>query len=264
MLDDYTMIIHKFKDEPTIIPIADVHLGSIEHNQKAWEEFLLNVKNEPNTYFLLCGDLVNNNTRSAVGSPFDQVYRPREQKEMMTEYLKPLKDKILCAVSGNHERRTTKESDQDLTYDIMCKLGIEDLYRENVAFVKIGVGERAGHGKSGTNASYMFCVTHGAAGGRLTGNPINRAEEFGRVIEGLDCIVVGHSHKGAITRPQRLVIDSHAEKITPKSYLVVSAESWMSYGGYAAQKMLQPAENSNPQKLKLSKSRDYKKIEVTW
>lgn len=83
-------------------------------------------------------------------------------------------------------------------------------------------------------------------------------------MEGLDCLVVGHSHKGALTRPQRLVIDAHTEKVLPKSYLVVSAESWMTYGGYAAQKMLQPAENSNPQKLHLKKSRDYKRIEVTW
>ena len=77
MLDDFTMITHRFPDEVDIIPIADVHLGAIEHNTKAWEEFLLKAK-EDNAYYLLCGDLVTNNTRSAIGSPFDQVYRPRE------------------------------------------------------------------------------------------------------------------------------------------------------------------------------------------
>ena len=179
----------------------------------------------------------------------------------MTEHLTPIKDRILCAVSGNHERRTGKESDQDITYDIMCKLGIEDRYRENVAFLKLSIEQLK---NSRYPASNIFCVTHGSAGGRLTGNPTNRAEEYSRIVEGLDCLVVGHSHKGVVTRPQRLVVDSHTEIVQPKSYLVVSAESWMNYGGYAAQKMLQPAENSHPQRLHLYRSRDNKRIEVLW
>ena len=185
----------------------------------------------------------------------------------MAKYLEPFKDRILCAVSGNHERRTTKESDQDLTYDIMTKLGIEDRYRENIAFMKVAFGKRTDtRVKSGelANTSYIFCVTHGSAGGRLTGNPTNRAEEFSRIIEGLDCFVVGHSHKGIVTRPQRLVVDSHNNMVTMKGSLMVSAEAWMEYGGYAAQKMLHPAENSHPQRLRPKNNRDNKRIEVLW
>lgn len=268
MLDDYTMIVHQFDDEINVVPIADVHLGAIEHNTNAWEDFLIKVKDEPNTYFILVGDLINNNIKSAVGSPFDQTWRPMEQKAIMTRYLEPFKDRILCAVSGNHERRTTKEADQDLTYDIMVKLGIETLYRENVVFMKLSLGKRPDKSiKSGMKpkASYVFCVTHGSAGGRLTGNPTNRAEEFARIVEGLDCLVVGHSHKGVVTRPQRLVVDPYNNVVTPRSYLVVSAESWMQYGGYAAQKMLQPAENSHPQRLRLlNVGTQHKRIELSW
>ncbi len=267
MLNDLDMIVRHFDEEIDIIPIADVHLGAIEHNAKEWDEFLVRVKDEKNTYFILVGDLIQNNVKSAVGSPFDQVWRPMEQKAIMARYLEPFADRILCAVSGNHERRTTKEGDQDLTYDIMAKLGIEDRYRENLAFLKVGIGSRPmPRTKVGTsaNVSYMFCVTHGSAGGRLTGNPANRAEEFARVIEGLDCLVLGHSHKGIVTRPQRIVIDTHNNLVSLKSYLVVSAEAWMTYGGYAAQKMLQPAEHSHPQRLHLRKSRDLKRIEVLW
>ena len=267
MLSDYQMILHHFDEEVDIIPISDVHLGAIEHNANEWEEFLLKVKEEPKTYFILVGDLIQNNVRSAVGSPFEQVWRPMEQKAIMARYLEPFRDKILCAVSGNHERRTTKESDQDLTYDIMTKLGIEDRYRENVVFMKVSLGKRTDNRAKNAdlaNVSYVFCVTHGSAGGRLTGNPTNRAEEFSRIVEGLDCLVVGHSHKGIVTRPQRLVIDSHNNLVRPKSYLMVSAEAWMEYGGYAAQKMLQPAESSHPQRLRPKNNRDNKRIEVLW
>ncbi len=272
MLDEFTMIIHHFDDEVDIVPIADVHLGSIEHNTKAWENFLLKMKDEPNTYLLLCGDLINNNIKSAVGNPFDEVYRPMEQKQIMTEHLAPISDRILCAVSGNHERRTKSGKggvDQDLTYDIMTKLDIENRYRENFAVVKVSIGTKASqknkNGKPTPNVSYIFVVTHGAAGGRLTGNAANRMEEWSRTFAGdLDCLVVGHSHKGIATRPQRLVIDAHTNTVKPQSYLAISAESWMSYGGYAAAKMLQPAENSHPQRLHLVRSRDFKRIELTW
>ena len=265
MLDDYTMITHRFDDEITVIPVADVHLGAIEHDQKAWESFCTKVKDEPNTYLCLVGDLVNNNTRSSVGNPFDEVYRPREQKRIMTEYLLPLKNKVLCAVSGNHERRTSaKESDQDITYDIMARLGIENLYRENVVYMKISIGTRATTKAKCPNVSYTFCVTHGAAGGRLTGNPVNRAEEFARTVQNLDVLIVGHSHKGSVTRPKRIVIDDKNNVVKEVSGVIVGAESWMQYGGYAARKMLLPAEHGFPQRLRLSRSRDYKRVTVTW
>lgn len=47
-------------------------------------------------------------------------------------------------------------------------------------------------------------------------------------------------------------------------YAMVSAEAWMEYGGYAAQKMLHPAENSHPQRLRPKNNRDNKRIEVLW
>lgn len=263
MMNDFTMITHRFPNEITLIPIADVHFGAIEHDTKAWEDFCAKIVNEPNTYLCLVGDLVNNNTRSSVGNPFDEVVRPREQKRIMTEFLTPLKGKILAAVSGNHERRTSaKESDQDITYDIMARLGIEDLYRENVAFVKVSLGTRE-RDKS-PEVSYTFVITHGAGGGIYTGAAVNRNERFGNIVENMDCLIVGHTHKGTVSRPTKIVIDRKNDLVTMPSYLVVSAESWMTYGGYAAQKMLLPSESSHPQRLLLKRDRNNKRIEVTW
>lgn len=260
MLNDFDMVTHKFGDEINIIPISDVHLGAIEHNRSAWESFVKSVPD--NTYLILGGDLVNNGVRSSVGNPFDEVYRPSEQKKIMVEYLKPIKDKILCAVSGNHEARSRKESDVDLTYDIMSKLDIEDVYRENAAFMKISLGERPDD--KSPKVSYTFCVTHGAGGGIYTGATVNRNERFGNIIENLDCLVVGHTHKGTITRPSKIVIDRKNSTVTMQSYLVVSMESWMSFGGYAMRKMLLPAETAAPQKLRLVNSKENKRIETTW
>ena len=264
MMDDFTTINHRFEDEIDIVPIADVHFGAIEHATREWEDFLLALKGKPNTYIVLVGDLINNGVRSAVGNPFQQTHSPSEQKEIMTEYLKPIADRILCCVSGNHEARTAKETDQQLCYDIMARLAIEDRYREYAAFMKVGIGTRQAQKHKAANAVYTICVTHGSVGGRLTGGTINRAEDFAVMVEGLNALVVGHSHKGAVTRPRTLVFDARNDRVTWQDRVIVSAESWMNYGGYALGKMLRPAEIGHPQIMRLRRSKDFKRIEVTW
>ena len=257
MLSDMEMIAHSFPASKgiTIIPVADVHLGALEHNAAAWESFRKAIEEQPDTYLLLVGDLLNNSVRASVANPFDEVLRPREQKKLMVEHLMPLRERILCAVSGNHERRSLKDSDVDVTYDIMAKLDIEHLYRENVAFVKVSLGERPNR-KGTPECAFVFAVTHGSA--------LTRNERFGNVIDGVDCLVVGHTHKGTVSRPSKIVVDARNEKILMRSYTVVSAESWLSYGGYAAQKMLLPSETANPQRVCLSGDRNNKRLEVRW
>lgn len=258
---DFEMVVHKFDRPITIIPISDVHLGALEHNKEEWEAFCKEVLKNPDVYIILGGDLINNSVRNSVANPFDELYRPREQKKRIVEYLKPLKDRILCVVSGNHEARTAKDSDQDITYDIMSKLDLEDIYRENACFMKVSLGERTNENKP--IASYTFCVTHGAGGGIYTGATVNRNERFGNVIDGLDCLIVGHTHKGTVSKPSKIVIDSKNNKVSMKPYLVISMVSWLNFGGYALKKMLLPADTSDPQKLKLAMSQN-KRIEVTW
>jgi calcineurin-like phosphoesterase family protein len=168
--------------------------------------------------------------------------RPSEQKRLMAKMLEPLKGRILCAVSGNHERRSMKDADDEPTYDIMCKLDLEHLYRENLAFVKLRIGDQKGNGS--TNPTYTLAVTHGAGGGALSGGTVNRNERFGYAIEGVDALIVGHSHKPIITQPAKLVVDHANNKISVKPFKVVVSTAWLGYGGYAAQKMLIPSSHS--------------------
>jgi hypothetical protein len=266
MIDDFTMITHQFPDTIKIIPVADVHLGAIEHDQKAWESFLQSVLAEPNIYICLLGDLLNNSIRGAgFANPFDEVIRPMAAKKMMVEYLTPIRDRILCCCDGNHEYRTTRETDQSLSFDIMAKLDLEDLYRENQVFMKISIGRR-GKGKAEQpGTSYMFVMTHGTGGGVLPGSTANRNERSAYIYEGIDCLVAAHTHRGMLTRPDKIVLDPRNNRVTLRSCLVASAESWLTYGGYAARKMLLPNEHGKPFVMTLADTRgEAKRIEVTW
>ena len=237
MLSDLTLITHHFPERKDIriYPIADVHLGAAEHMTREWEQFCERVKDEQD-YIILGGDLINNSTRNSVSNIFDEVMRPRDQKRLMVEMLKPIRDRILCMTTGNHERRN-RDVDDDPSYDIACKLDIEDVYRENIAFLKIQIGNKELDGTR--NPTYLLTVTHGSGGGMLTGGAVNRAERFAYVLDG-DALILGHTHKPFVTQPSKIKIDPHNNKVTLKPFKVISMTSWLQWGGYAAQKMLNP------------------------
>ena len=262
MLHDFDLITHSFPDDIIIYPIADVHLGACEHAEKEWNDFIKRVERE-DAYLILAGDLLNNSTRGTkFANPFDEVLRPREAKRRMAEYLMPFKDRILAVVSGNHERRTVRDDDQDLTYDICSKLDIEHLYRENTAFMTVYLGRRNTDGSPLT--SYNFVVTHGSGGGILPGTAMTRNERWGNVIDGLDCMVAGHVHRGFISKPAKIVMDSRNKRVSMREYVVLSCVSWLNYGGYAARSMLLPAQICDPQRVRLVSTKDGKKIITTW
>lgn len=264
MLGDFDLISHVFpEDEITIYPIADVHLGAIEHAESEWQAFLTRVKEE-NAYLILAGDLLNNSTRGVkFANPFNEAIRPMQAKKLMTEYLSPIADHCLCIIEGNHEQRTTREVDSSPTYDIACKLSIEHLYRENVAFMSVGVGTR--NTSHHPQAVYTFMVQHGSGGGVLPGSVINKNERTAtQVVDGIDCLVIGHHHRGMISKPAKIVVDAPRKRVSMKHVVVISCVSWLNYGGYAARSQLLPTQIADPQKLTLIGNKDKKRIITTW
>lgn len=261
MISDFHIIERRFLDKKdiTIYPIADIHLGAAEHREVAWREFRTRILEEENSYIILDGDLINNAIKSSVSSVYDEVLRPREQKKLMTEMLAPLKDKILCAVSGNHERRSSKEVDDDIIYDILCKLDIEERYRENIAFLKIRFGTSRSNGSS--NPTYILAVTHGGGSGVMTGSAVNRAEKLGYVLDGVDALIVGHTHKPFTTQPGKLKVDPQHNKVVLRPFKVISCSSWLNYGGYAARNNLLPSTHTE-QRLILSCNEKKMRIEM--
>lgn len=263
MKSDLDIIIHKFKEgDIEILPIADVHYGAIEHNEEGWNRLCKDILAKPNVYICLVGDLINNGVKNSVSNVYLETTRPRTQKAYMTDCLLPLRDRILCMVSGNHEHRN-KDVDDNPCYDIACKLDLEDLYRENAAFMAVQIGEDRGNRARET---YKFMLSHGTGGGTYSGATINRNERTAmQICEGIDCFIAGHTHKGMVSRPSKLVFDINRGTVYQKDTLVVSCVSWMAYGGYAMRKMLLPAAHSQPQRLILKDSLGHKKkIEVVW
>lgn len=260
------MIQHSFYGghDITVIPISDVHLGAAMQMEKEWMEFLDMVQKTPNVYITLGGDMLNQGLKSSVTNVYKERYMPSEAKRMMAKMLEPIRDRLLCSVCGNHEKRSVRECDDDPMYDIMSKLDLEHLHRENMAFVKIqlGIPERESGTKtrSDERPTYMMVVTHGSGGGILTGGAVNRNERFGYVVDGMDVLIVGHTHKPFTTQPGKIFIDPRNNKVSIKPFKVICATSWLGYSGYAMAGMMYPSTHCLQ---KLTLCGDHKEMLVT-
>ena len=241
ILPDSLLLVRTFpeREDIKIYAVADVHLGAKECMEREFLAFIEYVKNTPNVYLILVGDLINNATKSSVSNCFDDVYRPAEQKKMMAKILEPVKDRILCAIPGNHEDRSGKDVDDDPMYDIMAKLDIEDRYRKNRAILKLQFGNNQ-KSHAGNNPTYVFAVLHGSGGGVLTGGSVNKAERYAYTFDGVDVLVMGHTHKPLNTTPGKIRVDTRNNTAKQVPFDIIVATSWLQYSDYAAKKMLAP------------------------
>ena len=252
LLSDNTIIYHTFPDRRDIhiYPIGDVHLGVREHMSKEWKAFLKQILDDPVGYVVILGDLIDNITRSSIGDIWECVLSPREQKERMVEQLRPLAEdnRILCILPGNHERRSVRETEYNPAYDIALALGVEEVYRENMAFLCLRFGNKGSNGLK--NPTYTMVVAHGAGGGKKYGSSLNNVIDLGYLIEGVDIVVTGHTHKPMTAVSEKLKMDCNNGKVTYKPFRVVVSTSWLAWGGYAVRKLLPPAGHA-PQMISL-------------
>lgn len=244
MLNDFLPIRKSIlmRDHPngiTVVPLSDAHYGSQEFNEVKWHNAIKRIQDDPDCYCILVGDLIDNGLKNSVTNVYEQTATPRQQKEWLYHELQPIRDKVLCAVGGNHERRSIKDADIDPLYDVMARLGIEHLYRQRIAFLAISFDYECAVGKK-SRAVFSFAVTHGSGGGQYIGSSANRVERYGQIIEGLDCLITGHTHKPVTFPVSKLVFDTHAKTVKQKQFAVVVASSFLDYGGYAVEKLLTP------------------------
>ena len=59
-------------------------------------------------------------------------------------------------------------------------------------------------------------------------------------MDGVDALVVGHTHKPWVTQPAKVKVDLRNNKVNVVPFKVISMSSWLNYSGYPVQKMLLP------------------------
>lgn len=236
-----------------VYTISDLHIGDARTDIASFKELLKYIMAEPNRFILLAGDLINNAIKSSVSNVYEEIMTPSAQKKWIVEQLEPVRERILGIVGGNHEYRSTKEVDIDITESIADKIGKPSVYREDETLIKITFGKKGG--RENKQQCYTIYLTHGAGGGKRPGSSLNNIELLGLSIDA-DVYIMGHTHKRMAYKSTFRRPDLRNNAIAETERLFVVSAAWQSYGGYAARKMLPPgARGSVPIILQANKKK---------
>lgn len=241
----------------TIIPIADVHIGDKGSNIKLFEETLKRIKDEPDTYTIINGDLCNMALKNSKSDVYEDSLSPMEQVLKIVSYLEPIKDKILLISSGNHEDRTQRETNIDVMRLIARELGIEDRYANSWWYLYLSFGKTS---RKQSPITYGITGMHGYGGGRKSGGKINRLEDMSQVVIA-DLYLMSHTHKPISTKGC-IYIPYYQSKVLSKQEMhYLMTNSFLESDDGYAEKMGFPPSNTGITMAQLNGKE--KKINIT-
>jgi hypothetical protein len=233
-LSDFQPIICNLPREieySTIYFAHDIHFGSELFNEKKWNAFKGLIQKDDSAYICWIGDVMENAIPNSKSDMFTQRYSPAEQKEWATEELFDLKDKTIAVVAGNHEyNRTTKASGLYPLYDCCLIAGISERYRNNFAFVDVGVGTRERDTKQ--QVRYFGQIQHKAKD--------IKAVCSADYTDGIDFFASGHDHTPEDKPRAKLVYDSKKKAVYKRNVECLNSGSFCNVGGYGAREAYRP------------------------
>ena len=204
------------------------------------------IKDTPNAYCILDGDLMDTAIASSIGDTYSAQLQPMEQLKHCVKIFEPIKDKILAVLPGNHENRVYKSDGLDLT-EIMCsQLGIPEKYSPTTAllFIRFGKATR-NHGRANERQFYTIYATHGSGGGRREGGKINRLADLASIVDS-DIYIHAHTHLPAVFRESFFRVNSGHSSVAQVEKLFINCAAALNYGGYGDKAGFKPASKKMP------------------
>lgn len=259
MIKPITINLAQDVDEAHIYALADLHLGDTGCNWQRIKAALDRIDADPHALVVLSGDLINNATKSSVSDIYAERLSPMEQITRCTDILRPIKDRVICCVPGNHEERTYRQDGVDITRLVARELGFEDRFRSDFAVIYVRLGRNTTHG-NGRQHSYSIYVNHGNGGGRKIGGKANRLNDLAMVCDA-DIFIVGHTHTPMMFKDSfiRLAPNTDGAVLVERTYINTTA--WLEYGGYGARQAYTPAAISCPV-ITLGGTRKHVSVEI--
>lgn len=222
--------------------IADLHMGDIHCDYKEIHRQIDTIRDTPNAYCILNGDLMNNATKTSISDSYAEQLTPMQQINQAVEMLRPIKDKILSIQSGNHEKRTYRKEGIDLTEVVARELFILDKYSHagNLIFVRFGWNETRKR-----KQWYSIYANHGAGGGRKEGAKAIRLADMASIVDA-DIYIHSHTHLPMIMKQGFYRVDNSNSKVKHVTKLFVNTSSALVYGGYGEEYEFKPNSTDTP------------------
>mgnify|MGYP003304010022 CR=1 FL=1 len=231
-----------YAEQIELFPMSDLHIGDNMCDFKLIMERIEYIKNTPNAYCILDGDLMDTAVCSSIGDTYGANLQPMEQLKQCVKIFEPIKDKILAVLPGNHENRVYKSDGLDITEILCAQLGIPQRYSPTTAFLFIRFGRGPVHGRPMLYTAY---VTHGSGGGRREGGKINRLADLAAIVDA-DMYIHSHTHLPVIFKESFFRVSGGNSSVALVDKLFVNTGAALDYGGYGDKAGFKPASKCSP------------------
>jgi len=232
-----------YAEQIEIHSLADLHIGDAMSDFRLIMERIEHIRNTPNAYCILGGDLMDTAIASSVGDTYGANLQPMEQMKQCVKIFEPIKDKILCVLPGNHENRVYRFDGLDITALMCAQLGIQERYSPTTALLFIRFGKN--NGRHGRPVLYTMYATHGAGGGRKEGGKINRLADLAGIVDA-DIYLHHHTHLPVVFKSGYYRTSGSNSSVSYVERLFVNGAAALDYGGYGDAQGFKPASKSSP------------------
>ena len=234
-----------YADVIEIHPMADLHIGDAHCDYKGILERLEYIKNTPNAYVILDGDLMDTAIASSVGDTYGATLSPMDQLKECVKLFEPIRGKILAVLPGNHENRVYRTDGLDVTQLMCSQLGIQDRYSPTTALLFVRFGKQTRHNSQGRRQLYTIYCCHGAGGGKLVGGKANRLEALAGIVDA-DIYCHAHTHAPLIFKQSFYRVSGSNSSVALVDKLFVNTAAALDYGGYGDYQGYKPASKQAP------------------
>lgn len=107
-----------------LYPLSCFHIGARQSDRMFIEQHIERIRKDKYARWVYMGDGGECVTRLSKGNIFRQVYPPQTQMEILVKLLKPIRDKGLLCIRGNHGGRIFKETGMSFDKNLALVLGL--------------------------------------------------------------------------------------------------------------------------------------------
>ena len=217
-----------------LAPWYDVHHGHALHAAPLFKRHVKWLMDEPYVLSWNGGDFFENVVEGSPGQ-FSQKTIPDEQFHDSLAILRPMRDKLLFAIPGNHEARTFRRAGIDIARLLAEKLW-DNLKEDKVPYFP----DYCFCTIKWRSLKFRICAHHGTGASASPGGQRNAARKDMPWV-GADLYWTGHLHQPIADVVYRADFDQSSDLMVSRSSVVIISPSYLRYfGGYGAAKRLSP------------------------
>lgn len=221
--NDNTIFRRIDSDYVYILNLADVHIGSIYHNRAQLEKTVEMIKATPNLFVIIGGDITEHSTIGGASSVFEESAHGIDQIYIARDILFPIKDRILFIRSGNHGLSRALKYSKIPPEQVLASL-LEIPFFSGIATAIINARKNC----------YVISSLHN------TKKP-NTLEWINS-----DVIFIEHLHQQNYECRLTMDVNKFTKKWVTRPIYFVYAGSFLSWGGYGAERGYRPVKNGCP------------------